>query len=125
MRAGRTSSPTKSTAAKKAGPAKRVVNYAAILAIQEGVCALLTTGFKVAELWRYPVFNVIPAVTIFLFLVRPRMFLEHGSLNYEMCDYHQRKRPTARTIYPSWIERVVICGSDFNFHHEHHLYPAD
>lgn len=124
VRAGRAPSSTKSAAQKKASPTKLLFNYGVILAIQAGVCALLTSGFKLSELWRYPVFNVIPAVTIFLFLVRLRMFLEHGSLNYEVCDYLQRKRPTARTIYASWIERVLVCGSDFNFHHEHHLYPV-
>ena len=40
------------------------------------------------------------------------------------CDYLQQKRPTARTIYASRIEQALICGSDFNFHHEHHLYPV-
>lgn len=124
VRAGRTQPSTKSAAPKKVRPANLLFNYGVILTVQAAVCALLTSGFKVSELWRYPAFNMIPAVTIFLFLVRLRMFLEHGSLNYEVCDYLQRKRPTARTIYASWVERVVICGSDFNFHHEHHLYPV-
>ncbi len=52
------------------------------------------------------------------------MFLEHGSLDYDVCDYELGKRPTARTIYASPIERVLLCGSNFNFHHEHHLYPV-
>ncbi|HET6282000.1 MAG TPA: fatty acid desaturase [Polyangia bacterium] len=102
----------------------KLVRYGAILGVQLAVCAVLTRGFALHELWRYPVFNVLPAVTIFLFLVRLRMFLEHGSLNYAVCDYFERKRPTARTIYGSWFERVFVCGSDFNFHHEHHLYPV-
>jgi fatty acid desaturase len=98
--------------------------YAVIASVQLGICALLTRGFQMHELWRYPVFDVLPLVTIFLFLVRLRMFLEHGSLDYEVCDYFEGKRPTARTIYASWIERILLCGSDFNFHHEHHLYPS-
>jgi fatty acid desaturase len=108
----------------KTGLAGKVLRYGAILGVQAAVCALLTSGFQVAQLWRYPVFNVLPAVTVFLFLVRLRMFLEHGSLDYAVCDYLERKRPTARTIYGSWFERVVLCGSNFNFHHEHHLYPV-
>jgi fatty acid desaturase len=102
----------------------QIRSYATILCVQAGVCALLTRGFQPNQLWRYLVFNVLPLVTIFLFLVRLRMFLEHGSLNYEVCDYFERKRPTARTIYASRIERMLLCGSDFNFHHEHHLYPG-
>jgi fatty acid desaturase len=102
----------------------QIRSYGTILCVQAGVCALLTRGFQPNQLWRYPVFNVLPLVTIFLFLVRLRMFLEHGSLDYEVCDYLVGKRPTARTIYASWIERLLLCGSDFNFHHEHHLYPG-
>jgi fatty acid desaturase len=103
---------------------KRLASYAIILAVQAAVCALLTSGFRVSELWRYPVFNVLPAVTVFLFLIRLRMFLEHGSLNYAVCDYLDGRRPTARTIYASRWERLFVCGSDFNYHHEHHLFPV-
>lgn len=100
------------------------VRYGALLAVQALVAVVLTRGFQVHELWRYPVFNVVPAVTVFLFLNRLRMFLEHGSLDYSVCDYLEGRRPTARTVYGSWAERVFIVGSDFNYHHEHHLYPA-
>jgi fatty acid desaturase len=109
---------------KPIGLLDQIGAYGMILCVQAGVCALLTRGFQVSQLWRYPVFNVLPLVTIFLFLVRLRMFLEHGSLNYQVCDYFEGKRPTARTIYASWLERILLCGSDFNFHHEHHLYPG-
>ena len=109
---------------KPTGLLYQIRSYGTILCIQAGVFALLTRGFQPNQLWRYPVFNVLPLVTVFLFLVRLRMFLEHGSLNYEVCDYFEGKRPTARTIYASWIERILLCGSDFNFHHEHHLYPG-
>jgi fatty acid desaturase len=116
--------PDRPVAAKRPGVAGRAVGYLVILSVQAGVCALLTAGFQLSRLWRYPVLNVLPAVTIFLFLVRMRMFLEHGALDYQICDYLENKRPTARTIYANWIERVLLCGSDFNFHHEHHLYPV-
>jgi fatty acid desaturase len=109
---------------KKTSLLGQIRAYGMILCVQAGVCALLTRGFEAHQLWRYPLFNVLPLVTIFLFLVRIRMFLEHGSLNYEVCDYFEGKRPTARTIHATWIERILLCGSDFNFHHEHHLYPG-
>jgi fatty acid desaturase len=98
-------------------------SYAWIFLAQAVICAVLTSGFASAELWRYPVFYVLPLVTVFLFFNRLRMFAEHGSLNYDVCDYLEGKRPTARTIYASWVERVFLCGSSFNFHHEHHRYP--
>jgi fatty acid desaturase len=123
-RAAGDADPGRPVAAKRPGMASRALGYLVILAVQTGVCALLTGGFQVSELWRYPVLNVLPAVTIFLFLVRIRMFLEHGALDYQICDYFENKRPTARTIYANWLERLLLCGSDFNFHHEHHLYPV-
>jgi fatty acid desaturase len=104
--------------------ARQVVSYGVILCIQLGVCAILTDGLQIVQLWRYMAFNVLPAVTSFLCLNRLRMFLEHGSLDYAVCDYFEHRRPTARSIYGSWLERILLCGSNFNFHHEHHLYPA-
>jgi fatty acid desaturase len=85
---------------------------------------LLTDGFQWSELWRYPILYVLPLVTLFLFFIRLRMFLEHGSLNYEICDYFEGKRPTTRTIYASPVERIFLCGNSFNFHNEHHRYPT-
>ncbi len=101
----------------------KLARYAAIALVQAIVCAILTRGFQLHELWRYPVFIVLPAVTVFLFLVRLRMFLEHGSLDYTVCDYFEHRRPTARSIHATWVEQIFLCGSDFNYHHEHHLYP--
>jgi fatty acid desaturase len=103
---------------------KRLLHYAVIIAVQAGIAAIVTRGFQWPELWRYPVFVVIPAVTVFLSMIRLRMFLEHGCLNYEVCDYFEGRRPTARTIYASWWERLLLVGSHFNYHHEHHLYPS-
>jgi fatty acid desaturase len=124
LRPSRAAEPPAAPTRPKTTLAGKLTRYGAILAVQAGVCYLLTDGFQLARLWRYPVFNVLPAVTIFLFLVRLRMFLEHGALDYAVCDYLAQKRPTARTIYGSLPERILLCGSDFNYHHEHHLYPV-
>jgi fatty acid desaturase len=124
LRPSRAPAPAVPSARAKTTLAGKLVRYGAILLVQGGVCAVLTSGFHLGQLWRYPVFNVLPAVTVFLFLVRLRMFLEHGPLDYTVCDYFEQRRPTARTIYASWPERLLLCGSDFNYHHEHHLYPV-
>ena len=121
---GTTARPVAKPSSSRRPGSGMILRYGAILCVQAGVCALLTDGYQPNQLWRYPVFNILPAVTIFLFLVRLRMFLEHGSLDYAICDYFEGKRPTARTIYGSWLEQILLCGSNFNFHHEHHLYPA-
>jgi fatty acid desaturase len=126
LRPSRTSSQAQSARISRAPTsiAQKLTKYLPILGVQAAVCALLSRGFQLGQLWRYPLFNVLPAVTVFLFLVRLRMFLEHGSLDYATCDYFEKKRPTARTIYGSRFEQLFLCGSDFNFHHEHHLYPV-
>jgi fatty acid desaturase len=98
--------------------------YSLILVLQLFVCFILTSGFKLSELWRYPLFGVLPAVTVFLFLIRLRMFLEHGSIDYQVSNYLLNKNPITRTIYATTAERILMCGSDFNYHHEHHLYPG-
>lgn len=112
------------TQEKKASVRGNLFPFAALLLVQFVVAAILTRGFEWAQLWRYVAFNVLPAITIFLFLIRLRMFLEHAALDYIVCDYFEQKRPTARTIYASFPERILLCGSDFNYHHEHHLYPV-
>ena len=99
-------------------------SYGVILFVQALIAAILTSGFTARELWRYPAFYILPLATVFLFLNRLRMYAEHGSLDYRICNYFERKRPTARTIYPTTIERLILCGNNFNYHHEHHRYPA-
>jgi fatty acid desaturase len=106
------------------GTMAKLRSYGTILLAQICVFAVLTRGMHWKEFWRYPLLYVLPLVTIFLSLIRLRMLLEHGSLDYSVCDYLERRRPTTRTIYGSWIERIVLCGSNFNYHHEHHLYPT-
>ncbi len=98
--------------------------YTLIFILQLFICFVLTSGFKLDELWRYPVFGVLPAITVFLFLNRLRMFLEHGSIDYRVSDYLLNKNPITRTIYATTTEKILICGSNFNYHHEHHLYPG-
>ena len=102
---------------------RKLKPYALIMIIQFMIATIITSGGTYTELWRYPALYILPLFTVFLFFNRLRMFAEHGSLNYEVCDYLEGKRPTARTIYASKTERILICGSDFNYHHEHHKYP--
>jgi fatty acid desaturase len=92
--------------------------------VQTGLCALATSGFQLAKLWRYPVFVVLPVVTVFLFLNRLRMFLEHASLERNDSTGVVYGTPITRTIYATWLERVLMCGGNFNYHYEHHLYPV-
>ncbi len=51
------------------------------------------------------------------------MFSEHGSADYSKSDYTIGLNPTNRTIVASPLERVLICGGNFNDHNEHHRFP--
>jgi fatty acid desaturase len=111
---------------REAGQGRRPRSKLALLAIpavlQAALCVYLTRWL--AEPWRYAVFVVVPVLTIFLFMSRLRMFLEHGSLDYERFDYLRNPRVTARTIPSRLPERLLLCGMNFNYHYEHHLFPA-
>jgi len=110
-------------AASSAPRSKRKLALLGIpLVLQALLCVYVTRGF--AQPWRYAVFVVGPAVTIFLFMSRLRMFLEHGSMDYERFDYLRNPRVTARTIPSRFPERMLLCGMNFNYHYEHHLFPA-
>lgn len=102
---------------------KALLGLTSVVAVQGALAALLTHGFRARELWRYPIFLLIPITLGFLFLNRLRMFSEHGSIDYSKSDYTIGLRPTTRTIVASPLERVLICGGNFNYHNEHHRFP--
>lgn len=88
----------------------------------QGIVFLFLSDFGRFPL-HYVVFYFLPAATVFLFLSRLRMFLEHCSLDYSEFDYLTNPRITARTIIANCSELRLLCGMNFNYHHEHHLYP--
>jgi len=102
---------------------KGLVGLVSVVAVQGALCALVTRGFQVDQLWRYPIFLLVPVTLGFLFLNRLRMFSEHGSIDYSQSDYTTGLRPTTRTIVASPLERILICGGNFNYHNEHHRFP--
>ena len=111
-------------AKRKVDPGGITLGCSALALVQGGLLLILSQGLNYAELWRYPAFALLPGATIFLFLSRLRMFLEHTSLDYDELDFLSNPRPFVRTIYANWIERLLLCGANFNYHYEHHLYPA-
>ncbi len=98
--------------------------HAWVVGVQLALLVYLTHGLALSELWRYPVFVLVPGATVFLFLSRLRMFLEHGSLDYQKFDYLSNPRPTSRTIISRRVEKWIMSGANFNYHHEHHRYPG-
>ena len=100
------------------------VGYISVGLIQISVLMLLTSGLSLTELWRYPVFVILPGATIFLFLSRLRMFLEHGSLDYSVFAYPDNPRKTSRTFISNVFEVLLFSGAGFRYHYEHHLLPG-
>ena len=98
--------------------------YLSIIIMQTIILAILTSGFQIAEFWRYIAFVILPGATVFLFLSRLRMFLEHGSLDYEKMDYFKEPRITSRTFECNGLELAVLSGAGFKYHYEHHMLPA-
>lgn len=73
----------------------------------------------------YVLFYFIPAATLFPFLMRLRMYLEHGPLDYGTSDYlGENRRTIARTFTRTFAERPLFSFMNFRFHREHHIVPG-
>lgn len=86
-----------------------------IAVAQLGVMAVSTAGFT---FWPGYFVYLLSLSTIGLFLSRLRSYLEHGNLSPD-----DESRLVARTHLSNLIERNVLAGLSFNYHHEHHLWP--
>ncbi len=71
--------------------------------------------------WGY----LLPGATVFLFLARLRMYLEHGPVDYAVSDYAgDNARRIARTHRSNLLERPLFSYMNFRLHYEHHLFPS-
>ena len=122
MRSGLISKPAGNSGSRHSSM-RMMLGILSVAVMQLTLCAVLSHGFQFSNLWRYPVFAMIPIALGFLFLNRIRMFLEHGSIDYSKSDYTIGLRPTNRSIVASPVERILICGGNFNYHNEHHRFP--
>lgn len=113
-------------AAGPAGPGEpriEPVDLLFVLGVQAAVFLALS-GFAGHPL-DYVVFCVLPDITIFLFLARLRMYLEHGPLDYAVSDYlGANRRRIARTHASNPLEGPLLNYMNFRFHREHHLFPS-
>lgn len=96
-------------------------NFFILILLQTLIAIFLSNNFM--SPMRYILFYILPATTLFLFLSRLRMLLEHGSLNYSQFDYLTLPRITARTIPSNFIENKFLFNMNFNYHYEHHRFP--
>jgi fatty acid desaturase len=92
-----------------------------MIAVQLMIACAVT--FPTGELWRYPLFVVAPFVTVFLFLSRLRMFLEHAAFS-PSGGTMVADGPLARTFEGAGWDARLLSGWNFRFHHEHHRQPT-
>jgi fatty acid desaturase len=119
----RTTSP--SSAPSVSGPTPRgKTSEVVVLLLVQGSIFLAITGFG-ARPFDYFLGYLLPALTVFLFLQRLRMYVEHGPADYSEADYlADNRRSIVRTHRTNPIERPLFSYMNFHYHWEHHLCPT-
>lgn len=99
------------------------LDLASLAAAQAAVfLALSGSGARPLD---YVLFYLLPGATVFLFLARLRMYLEHGPVDYVVSDYlGANRRRIARTHGARGLARPLFSYMNFRFHWEHHLCPS-
>jgi len=94
-----------------------------------GVVVQLVLATAITGFWTRPFdhlfFYMFPLGTVFLFLARLRMYLEHGPLDYAVSDYTgDNERRIARTHERGVLDGWLLQYMNFRFHQEHHIFPS-
>jgi fatty acid desaturase len=109
--------------ARPGQPSVEPIDVACVLGVQ-ALIFLGTSGLG-AHPFDYALLYVLPEITIFLFLARLRMYLEHGPVDYAVSDYlGANRRRIARSHASNPLEGPLFNYMNFRFHREHHLFPA-
>lgn len=84
------------------------------------LCIVTGRWYLYILLWGYP----IAAIAIALNIVRT--IAEHQPEDYPLYKdaREQAMMPLARTTVPNWFEKWLMYQANFNYHIEHHLFPA-
>ncbi|EJJ28062.1 fatty acid desaturase family protein [Rhizobium sp. CF142] len=84
------------------------------------LCVAVGRWYLYIFLWGYPIVGVAIALNII------RTIAEHQPEDYP--SYEDGKEltmmPVARTTVPNWFEKWLMYQANFNYHVEHHLFPA-
>ncbi len=85
-----------------------------------GTCIAVGRWYLYPLLWAYPIVAVAIALNII------RTVAEHQPEDYPRyeADEEQGMMPLARTTLPNWFEKWLMYQANFNYHIEHHLFPA-
>jgi fatty acid desaturase len=94
---------------------RRLGFLAGTAAVQGGIVLLATQGGAV---WWNALLYPVAAATVALFLSQLRGFCEH------VTPVPAEDEAFVRTHAPNLLDRLLFYGLNFNYHVEHHLYPA-
>lgn len=87
---------------------------------------LLATCIAVGRWYLYFVLWAYPIVVVAILLNIVRTIAEHQPEDFPTYrgDQEVAMRPIARTTVPNWFEKWLLYQANFNYHVEHHLFPA-
>jgi fatty acid desaturase len=98
------------------GPLVTVI-FNSILAL---LCIMAGRWYLYFALWAYPIVAVAVALNIV------RSVAEHQPEDFPRFrdGLEFAMRPIARTTVPNWFEKWMLYQANFNYHVEHHIFPA-
>jgi fatty acid desaturase len=98
------------------GPLMTIVFNSMLL----GLCIFTGRWYLYFALWVYPIVAVAVALNIV------RSVAEHQPEDFPRFrdGLETAMRPIARTTVPNWFEKWLLYQANFNFHVEHHIFPA-
>lgn len=84
------------------------------------LCIVTGRWYLYFALWAYPIIAVAVALNIV------RSVAEHQPEDFPRFQEGAEvaMRPVARTTVPNWFEKWMLYQANFNYHVEHHLFPA-
>lgn len=110
-----TEAPAQHGSRRSAAPRGRLGFIASTLTVQTMILLIATQG---GTIWWNALLYPVAAATVALFLSQLRGFCEH------VTPVPHADESFVRTHQPRLLDRLLVYGLNFNYHVEHHLYPA-
>lgn len=100
-----------------------VTDFAAVILVQFMIFLL----FMLWGFWQYLFLWLLPLTTVGTLFAKLRSAVEHHPLPSECSHgpyFQGTEFPLYRTVRATLFERLFLCRINFNYHIEHHLWPA-
>jgi fatty acid desaturase len=91
----------------------------ALLGIVAVQVVLFVVAFVAGYWWVYPVFWVLPYLTVWRVINRLRSIAEHGGM-----DASDDRRATTHSVRQSWVARTMLVPYHIGWHLAHHVDPG-